>query len=312
MKTIQLINGQELQLFYRHNPCQPFTDIDLFAANVQNIIANEKLIFSDSRIFMCPIDMNCGLAYSGRFKPTTLGAYVEWWLNYPEAHDYKGNPLLRLSGSPLSGANSCVATSSEGKAIPVKLNGSFNAAYKSFLGISKRYREDIMECEVYTFNHILQLIEEQGIPKEYSDMKDANVRLIAELEHLHRKLDGLERYIEDMSDEYRAAILAPHIAEVKRLHEAYCHIELHADSVANEYTKIKTEAKARLKNNELTQQEYRAIREDCYEKIREVRAKVQNFWIEEMKALFRDSAKYFTPSNITHYLDKDDSNSNPK
>lgn len=310
MKTIKLINGQELQLFYRHTPCQELTDIDLFAANVQNIIANEKLIFSDSRIFMCPIDMGCGLAYSGYFKPTTLGAYLEWWLNYPEAHDYRGNPLLRLSGSPLSGANKCTAASPDGKAIPAELHGSFSAAYKSFLAISKRYREDIMECEVYTFKHILQLIEEQGIPREYSDLKSTNERLKAEIEHLRRKHDGLRLYINDKTDEYLAAILAPHIAEVKRLHETYSDIELHADSLATEYRNIKTHAKARMRNNEITQEEYRAIREDCNDQIRELRVKVQNFWIQEIKALYRDSAKYFTPQNIKHFITKNESSDN--
>ena len=75
--NITLINGQTLGLHPSTSVVEPCTDMERFAANAWLLLANSELIYSDSRLFMSPIDMKSGVAYGGQFPPATLGAYIE-------------------------------------------------------------------------------------------------------------------------------------------------------------------------------------------------------------------------------------------
>lgn len=304
MKTIKLINGQELPIFEASESTDPCTDLDLFIANVNNIIANEQLIFSDSRIFMCPIDMDCELHKSGKLKPTTLGAYLEWWLNYNEASDPDGNPLVRLTGNPLSGANNCIAADFDGTRRSITLFNDYKGTYNSFIGVSDRYNEHNGKCEAYSFEHVLQLFEEHSATCNPSDLKNTNHQMKAKLEHIRRKHIALEKLYKEKTDEYLAAILEPHIEEAKRLYRAYSEIEEYSDAAAHEHYRVKSLAYQQYRDGEITQKEYAAIRNREYENIQAIRENLQEFWLKHFTALYHQNAKYFTAKSIGRILGK--------
>lgn len=141
---------------------EPFNDLMTFAQNAKLLLDNADLILSDCRLFMSPIDMGCGLAISGRFKPTTLGAYIEWWTNCPESRDSAGNPVLRLAGSGLSSGNLCTVAGPTGELHSVTLS-KFSAAWHSFISASERYRHAMCKSEAYPLEKVIDLLRHKSI-----------------------------------------------------------------------------------------------------------------------------------------------------
>lgn len=83
-----------------------------FLDNVFLFIEHRERILSDSRMFLFPIPVQNGIAYTGTsgFRKPTLGVYIEWWLNCPNASVWNEENdekwiVYHLAGSPLSGSN---------------------------------------------------------------------------------------------------------------------------------------------------------------------------------------------------------------
>lgn len=55
----------------------------LFCNNAFRFLQYRNRIMSDSRMFLCPVPIQNGMAYTGTsgFHNPTLGVYLEWWLN---------------------------------------------------------------------------------------------------------------------------------------------------------------------------------------------------------------------------------------
>lgn len=142
---ITLMNGEALECFQKQSPqtkfasdemqlnatgtyldmgikpCKPQPNVDeekerqkrLFTDNAFYLLAHSERIMRDSRMFLAPVAVQNGLAYTGTsgFNAPTVGIYLEWWETCPEAlrTNQEGNRSLvfHLAGSPLSGANRC-------------------------------------------------------------------------------------------------------------------------------------------------------------------------------------------------------------
>lgn len=134
--------GEYLRL--RKHPTPKLTEQDkkelvkLFADNAFLVIANRERILSDSRMFLAPVPVSNGLAYSGAFPEPSLGIYVEWWLNCPSSvlFDEADNlsVVWSLAGSPLSGSNQC-ATVNEDGAVEYRQLSCFRMLWPSFSDI---------------------------------------------------------------------------------------------------------------------------------------------------------------------------------
>jgi len=113
--NIRLLNGKQLECSVRKTEVKTVADGDFFAKHAFFFLEKADEIFSDSRMFLAPVPVTNGLAYTGTFEQATLGIYIEWWLNCKEdvRHDSDGNDALtfKISGSPLSGANACLCVS---------------------------------------------------------------------------------------------------------------------------------------------------------------------------------------------------------
>lgn len=59
----------------------------LFLNNAFRFLQYRDRIMSDSRMFLCSVPIQSGIAYTGTrgFQRPTLGIYLEWWLNCERA-----------------------------------------------------------------------------------------------------------------------------------------------------------------------------------------------------------------------------------
>ena len=138
----------------------------LFIDNAFYLLAHSERILSDSRMFLCPVAIQSGLAYTGTsgFHGPTLGVYIEWWLLAKEAMhtDKKGHRSLvyHLAGSPLSGMNKCCAVREDGQQETVSVS-SFGAHWGPFMKLNQRYTEAKQLYQAYTLQQVLQLLHRE-------------------------------------------------------------------------------------------------------------------------------------------------------
>ena len=140
---------------------------NLFLHNAFLFLQHRDRIMSDSRMFLCPIPIQNGLAYTGTsgFRRPTLGVYLEWWLNCEKATVRKEDKtkwlVYRIAGSPLSGANRCGIVDNEGNADTESLSGPFSPIWSSFMSINNRYDEAKSLYQAYTLEEVVEILERE-------------------------------------------------------------------------------------------------------------------------------------------------------
>lgn len=144
----------------RSEACTDEEELNLFLRNAHRLIAEADSIMADSRMFLAPLPIRNGLAYTGTsgFSHPTLGIYIEWWRNNECAwtEDKSGalQPIYYISGSPLSGCNACEYISAEGKSESVSVR-HFSSVWRSFAKINTHYTEAKQLYEAYTLEEII-------------------------------------------------------------------------------------------------------------------------------------------------------------
>ena len=139
---------------------------ELFINNAFFFLAHGERILSDSRMFLCRVDIRNGLVYTGTsgFTNPTLGVYIEWWLNCEGSMqaDKKGRRTLVycLAGSPLSGGNHCGAIREDGKRKTVTLT-PFSNYWPCFMKINNRYTEVKCKYQTYGLKQVLDILKQE-------------------------------------------------------------------------------------------------------------------------------------------------------
>ena len=114
---------------------------------------------SDSRMFLAPVPIVNGIAYSGTagFTNPTLGVFVEWWLNCETdvTHDNSGKEALcyAIAGSPLTGINGCGCVYPDGTTERI-VYGKFSNVWRTFVQINQRYTEVKQIAEAYSLQEV--------------------------------------------------------------------------------------------------------------------------------------------------------------
>lgn len=135
----------------------------LFTDNAFYLLAHSERIMRDSRMFLAPVAVHNGLAYTGTsgFRNPTIGIYLEWWNECARAlrTDDEGNRSLvfYLSGSPLSGANCCAEVYEDGRIESVSVH-SFIDHWRPFMAINQRYTEAKHMHLAYTLQQVLDIL----------------------------------------------------------------------------------------------------------------------------------------------------------
>ena len=142
----------------------------LFLDNAFLFLQNKDRIMSDSRMFLRPIPIQNGLAYTGTagFNHPTLGVYLEWWLSCEKATILKEDKtewlVYFISGSPLSGANKCGIVNEKGD-IESETLCPFSLVWRSFTSINKRYDEAKSLYQAYTLEEVVKKLGRRGVLK---------------------------------------------------------------------------------------------------------------------------------------------------
>lgn len=142
----------------------------LFFDHAFFFLANKERILGDSRMFLAPVPVQSGLAYTGisGFRHPTLGIYLEFWLNCPQAtstnQEGKLRLVQRLSGSPLSGSNCCGVVYEDGTTECLSLP-RFKDLWSTFMEINCRYDEEKAMCESYSLQQVVDILEKGAEPE---------------------------------------------------------------------------------------------------------------------------------------------------
>lgn len=167
---------------------------EFFLLRAVDFLEQAERILGDSRMYLAPVPIQNGLAYTGTsgFNNPTLGIYIEWWLYCNEACQNKGkSPLLtyHLSGSPLSGRNSCACVDSEGQSFSIE-HHSFSKIWGTFMNINTRYTKAKAIYQSYNLYEVADLLW----PDDNATMKKL-AALLAEVKFLRRQNMLLEQRI---------------------------------------------------------------------------------------------------------------------
>ena len=142
---------------------------NLFVNNAFRFLQHRNKIMSDSRLFLCPVPIQNGIAYTGKsgFQRPTLGIYLEWWLNCESALVFNGigkkKLVYRIAGSPLSGMNHCGVVDENGKTETESVY-PFSSLWSIFMRINSRYDEAKSLYQAYSLEEVVEILDEESLP----------------------------------------------------------------------------------------------------------------------------------------------------
>lgn len=141
--------------------CTNEEELSLFLKYAHGLIAHSDAIMGDSRMFLTPLPIRNGLAYTGTsgMRNPTLGVYIEWWRNNPCAwtEDDSGvmQPIYFISGSPLSGCNKCAYVNCDGKSHNTSVR-YFSPIWRTFAKLNTHYTEAKQIYESYILTEVIE------------------------------------------------------------------------------------------------------------------------------------------------------------
>ncbi len=230
-------------------------DRQFFLDNVFFFIAHAEEILSDSRMFLAPVPVHNGLAYTGTsgFRNPTLGVYLEWWMQ-------NGNSVVKdktsdkifiywfLSGSPLSGCNACAVVDEHGETLTLPAK-RFLPFWRSFMNLNTHYDECKMIGEAYSLpevkNHLLQA---GNLSTGYLDRAYRNA--------LCWLADWMMQDKEEMVKSRKLLVLNTHTEELRKTVAEYYALKQKNEPEIQRLRELMEEDKRRLKNGEIDNKEY--------------------------------------------------------
>ena len=230
----------------------------LFTDNAFYLLAHQERIMRDSRMFLAPIGIQNGLAYTGisGFHAPTLGIYLEWWNECSIAlrtdKDGKRSLVFHLAGSPLSGANHCAEVYEDGRTESVQVS-SFINHWQPFVNINTRYDEAKHMYEAYTLEQVLAILHaEDGEGWNYSsEIKERFMQ--SEINELKKRVERLTAESNKWYSMYKDTFMKYKDAEISEAFSAFQSFreecEAQIDSIKTRKRALKTELKSGCMDN---------------------------------------------------------------
>ena len=271
----------------------------LFINNAFFLLAHKDRILSDSRMFLCPIDIQSGLAYSGTtgFRNPTLDIYIEWWLqvNGGMHIDEKGRKSLiyRLSGSNLTGANCCGAVFEDGTIEDVQLH-SFSNYWKSFIHINKRYSEAKQIYQAYTLQEVLNILDQdENNNKEYAHTIET-LFMKHEIEILNQRIERIRKDRDWWRKEYSNMLLKYNEEKIRRFYSEYQAFEINANMEIDWLKEQKTVLKQERKSERMKNTAYQRKLTPLNKRIKELESEIRKYKYEKVWEMFPKGDITFT------------------
>lgn len=270
-----------------NKPCKPQTRTSeeferqkkLFTDNAFYLLAHQERIMRDSRMFLAPIAVQNGLAYTGTsgFNAPTLGIYLEWWNECPKAlrTDKDGNRCLvfHLAGSPLSGTNHCAEVFEDGRIEPIQVS-SFISHWQPFVNINTQYDEAKHIYQAYTLEQVLEILHaEDGDGWDYSsEIKERFMQ--SEINELKKKVERLTKESDKWYSMYKDTYMKYKDAEISEAFSTFQSFREECEAQINSIKMRKRALKAELKSGRMDNIAYQHTLTPLNKQIRDLEFKI--------------------------------------
>ena len=248
---------------------------------------------SDSRMFLCRIPIQSGLAYTGisGFRNPTLGIYLEWWSIVEGAMrtDREGRKSLvyHLAGSPLSGANKCAAVHEDGKIEIVSLS-QFNAHWGPFTYLNNRYTEAKQLYQAYTLQEVLDILGQE-------DDGNTDYARSIEIQYMTHEIEVSNRHIEQIKVErdmwckkYYDTLIRYNEDKIRKFYAEFETLETSANMEIELLKEQKRALKAELKSGRLDNITYQKKLMPLTKRIRKLEIEIGCFKFNKVLEVFPD------------------------
>ena len=254
----------------------------LFVDNAFYLLAHIDRIMSDSRMFLAPVAVQSGLAYTGTsgFNRPTLGVYLEWWQTCDGAMriDNEGRRSLvyRLAGSPLSGSNRCSAVREDGTIETVSLS-SFMSHWSPFTKINTRYTDAKVRYQAYTLQEVLEILHHEDNGKLDYDHIITTRFMQHEIDRLSRRVERLAKESSHWHEKYLYALISFKEAEAMEFLTEYKELEKRSNMEIEQLKMQKKELKAQLKRGQIDNVTYQRSITPKTKRIKELEFQLYQF-----------------------------------
>lgn len=280
------------------------SDKTIFTNNAFYFYRHIERIFSDSRMFLAPVPIQSGMAYSGTsgFRNPTLGVYLEWWLNceVDMTKDKNGKDALtyHLAGSPLSGCNHCTCVYPDGTTMDIS-HYPFRSVWSMFMKVNNRYTMAKATYEAYSLEEVLRILKETEESKE----SELASRLLIEEAHMNalvRQFNRLKEAYKALDDKYKELSVLFHKKELDEFQTEYLSrkesVRLEIESLDEQ----RAVCRKQMKQGTITNVEYQHIIAPLTRKKKDLEFQLASFKMERMNQLV--SSGYITHDAIERYL----------
>lgn len=277
---------------------QEAIDAKLFYEHAHLFLANADKILSDSRLFLAPVHIVNGLAYTGTsgFRKPTLGVYIEWWIYHKDASiDAKGLPIWFISGSPLSGSNACSAVDRKGKTHRAQLNGRFSAVWSSFVEVNNRYNEFKGRYMAYDLKEVIDILKGNANSQQLFKL---HLRLeIARYDNYIVNLKNALKQTRELSDEYKGKIQAflfqQHNEKVNIYYNKCLNLQTVARLAREYFRERRIELRKELRSGRIDNISYQKTLTPLKNKTKEAEYQCQEYECDGLKEIFGNDSSYF-------------------
>ncbi len=297
-----------------NKPCKPqprtTEDVEqqkkLFTDNAFYLLAHQERIMRDSRMFLAPIAVQNGLAYTGTsgFHAPTLGIYLEWWNECSIAlrtdEDGKRSLVFHLAGSPLSGANHCAEVYEDGRVEHIQVSLFINH-WRPFTAINTRYDEAKHIYQAYTLEQVLEILHaEDGEGWNYSaEIKERFIQ--SEINELKKKVERLTKESDKWHSMYVDIFMKYKDAEISEAFSTFQSFREECEAQINSIKMRKRALKAELKSGCMDNITYQRTLMPLKKQIEDLEFKVSTKKYELINKHLSEGISY---STIENYMNK--------
>ena len=281
----------------------------LFIRNAFYLLAHKERILSNSRMFLCRVPIQSGLAYTGTsgFNKPTLGVYIEWWTNVGSSMyiDKNGQRTLvyLLSGSPLSGTNCCSVVHEDGKTEHV-CKPYFHSLWRPFVEVNRRYTQAKELYQAYTLEEVLNILHQEDDSTEAFAHSIDRVFMECEIKFLKQEIEKLQGDRDNWHRRYDEALFRYNEDRIRQFYADFLAMESQTNAeieqTKQEIKELKADLRNKVVNNKTYQQKLRLLKGH----ISSLEFKISRFKNETVRETFSDE-KDITFNLIERYASQD-------
>ena len=262
----------------------------LFLSNAFRFLQYKDRIMSDSRMFLCPIPIQSGIAYTGTrgFQRPTLGIYLEWWLNCERASLYEEDGIKKLvyhiAGSPMSGSNRCGFVDANGKT-EVKSITSFISLWPTFMDINCRYDEAKHRYQAYTLKQVVEILDEEKL--YLNDDKETEILFLKNALCRQKKdMADEKKRLEGAINKLKNRLFYEHLDELEAIMANYNEKKVQKEKREKEIDEECKELRRELKSGEINNKQYQQQLTSLKKEKKDNDVLLRNYRIDALEHLF--------------------------